>query len=203
MINKRANIVQKIAIVNTHPGENPIFVGRLAEFLVSVGAEYDVFDGYRGWNGPEMDARSVILTGVPMDVTYSLAQLETQRLVDRAFGWLRDYRRPVLGICYGHQILAYVFGGQVSSLEEAVLNARYPLALQKAEGIFSGVRELQVFAEHRDYVSLVPRDFGVLSRKNGVPYIIHHPEREMYGVQFVPEQSDEATREILRRFVVA
>jgi GMP synthase (glutamine-hydrolysing) len=135
-----------------------------------------------------------------MNVSYSLAEAETQRIIDRAFGWLRDCGRPVLGICFGHQILAHVFGGRVSTLEEPVLDARYPLVLSREGGIFSGFEELRVFAEHRDYVSAVPRGFTVLSRKNGVPYIMHDPERQMYGVQFVPEQSDDRSKEILRRF---
>lgn len=59
-----------------------------------------------------------------------------------------------------------------------------------------------MFAEHRDYVSVVPRGFTVLSRRNGIPYIMYDPEREMYGVQFVPEQSDDRTKEILKRLVL-
>jgi GMP synthase-like glutamine amidotransferase len=150
-----------------------------------------------------MSVRRIILTGVPLDVDYSLAQARTQRLVNRAFGWLRECQRPVMGICYGHQILAHVLGGRVSSLAETVLDARYPLVLIAAAGIFSGVEELKVFAEHRDYVSVVPRGFTVLSRKNGIPYIMYDSEREMYGVQFVPEQSDAQTQEILKRFALA
>ena len=192
----------KVAIVNTHPGDNPGFVGKLSDFLASVGAEHHVIEGYERPNPLEMDVRCVILTGVPMDVGYSLAQVETQRLIEQAFGWLRDYRRPVLGICYGHQILAHVLGGRVSPLGEAVVDAQYSLVLQRAEGIFSGVKELCVFTEHRDYVSLVPQGFVVVSRSNGVPYVIADPEREMYGVQFVPERSDHRTREMLRRFVL-
>jgi GMP synthase (glutamine-hydrolysing) len=193
---------EKVAIVNTHPGENPAFVGKLTEFLACVAAEHDVIDGYQGPNPLETRARCVILTGVPLNVGYSLAEPETQRLVDQAFGWLRDFWRPVLGICYGHQILAHVFGGRVSSLEQEVVEARFPLVVERAGGIFSRIEKLAVFAEHRDYVSLVPNGFRVLSRKNGVPYIIHHSEREMYGVQFVPEHSDDRTTEILRRFVL-
>jgi GMP synthase-like glutamine amidotransferase len=96
-----------------------------------------------------------------------------------------------------------LFGGQVSSLDKTVVDARYPLVLSRQGGIFSGVEELKVFAEHRDYVSVVPRGFTVLSRKNGIPYIMYDSEREMYGVQFVPEQSDAQTQEILKRFALA
>jgi GMP synthase-like glutamine amidotransferase len=192
----------KTVIVNTHPRENPVFVGKLRQFLASLEVECDSIEGYEGLNPLDSDARCFILTGVPLDVDYSLAEVQTQKLVDRTFGWLRECGRPVLGICYGHQILARVFGGQVSSLQETIVDARHPLVLSLPSGIFLGVEELKVFAEHRDYVSVVPSGFSVLSQKHGIPYIMYDPEREMYGVQFVPEQSDERTEGILERFVL-
>jgi GMP synthase (glutamine-hydrolysing) len=195
-------MTEDVLIVNTHPGENPVFVGTLREFLASLGAWQDVIDGHAELNPLERDARRFILTGVPLDVDYSLSEDRTKKLIDRNFGWLRECGRPVLGICYGHQILAHVFGGQVAPLEAAVVDERLPLILSREEGIFSGVRKLKVYAEHRDYVSVVPRGFAVLSRENGIPYIMYDPERERYGVQFVPEQSDDCTREILKRFIL-
>jgi GMP synthase (glutamine-hydrolysing) len=192
----------EVLIVNTHPGENPVFVGKLRAYLTALEAEHDVIEGYEGLNPLDSNAHCIILTGVPLDVDYSLSEDRTKKLIDRSFGWLRECGRPVLGICFGHQILAHVFGGQVSSLEETVEDARYPLVLSREGGIFSGIAELRVFAEHRDYVSVVPRGFRVLSREKGIPYIMYDPEGEMYGVQFVPEQSDARTRAILKRFVL-
>lgn len=190
-----------VAVVNTHPADNPEFVGKLTEFLVAAGVDYQVLDGYRRPSPAEIHPRCVILTGVPLDVGYSLAQPDRQRLIDRAFGWLRDCRLPVLGICYGHQILSHVFGGQVSALERPVVDPQFPLAVESREGIFRRTEKLVVYAEHRDYVSEVPKGFKVLSSKNGVPYIIYHPAKDMVGMQFVPEQSDDSAREPLRRFV--
>lgn len=119
----------RVVVVNTHPGANPEFVGKLTAFLASAGAAHDLTNGYDGPNPLEVNARRIILTGVPLDVDYSLSEDRTKKLIDRSFGWLRECGRPVLGICYGYQILAPVFGGQVSSLEETVLDARYPIVL--------------------------------------------------------------------------
>ena len=190
-----------IFIVNTHPGENPAFVEPLERFLLSLGIKPQIIAHYQDRVSFSPLPSRVFLTGVPMEVTYSLSQPETQERVERVFAWLKDCPCPVLGICFGHQILGQVFGGKVSSLEKSVVDERYPLAIEIQAGIFTKVNRLQVFAEHRDYVSRVPEGFQVLSSVGKVPYILYHPEREFYGMQFVPEQSDEGTKAILKRFV--
>lgn len=189
-----------ITIVNTHIEENPQFVNVLRKFLNTLNIDPIIIDGYT--NKPQGKNR-VILTGVPLDATYSLSERETQAIVEDTFDWLRTYSKPVLGICYGHQILAHIFGGHVAPLGKKVKDEHYPLSLETDQpgGIFSDIAQIEVFAEHRDYVAKIPPGFNVLSRKHGVPYIIYHPAREFYGLQFVPERSDQETRQILKEFV--
>lgn len=192
--------MKSITIVNTHTEDNPQFVKILKDFLSSLDIEPSIIDGYTGKPSGE---QRVILTGVPIDATYSLSERETQATIEAAFGWLRNYPQPVLGICYGHQILAHMFGGQVAPLGETVKDERYPLTVEtdQPSGIFADIEQIEVFAEHRDYVAEVPQVFNVLCRKNGIPYIIYHPQRELYGMQFVPERSDRTSQQILKEFV--
>lgn len=190
-----------VFIANNHPGENSAFVGALEGFLSSLGIEPQVVDPYQESVSFSPAPSRVILTGVPIEAEYSLSQPKTQELVDHIFGSLRTCPCPVLGICYGHQILAHIFGGEVSSLGRTILDERYPLEIKQPIGILTGVERLRVFAEHRDYVSRVPEGFQVLSQVDKVPYIMYHPGREFYGMQFVPEQSDEETKAALERFV--
>jgi GMP synthase-like glutamine amidotransferase len=191
-----------IAIVNTHPEENPFFVENMQAFLAELEISPIIVEGYEE-NPLDYKPKHIFLTGVPLSATYSLSENETQAVVEEAFGWLLQCRQPVMGICYGHQILAHIFGGSISSLGRTILDERYPLTLapDKQQGIFTGMGQLQVFAEHMDYISVVPEEFRVLCSKNDIPYIIYHPEKEFYGVQFVPELSNEMTKEALRRFV--
>jgi hypothetical protein len=48
----------------------------------------------------------------------------------------------------------------------------------------AGVGRLVVFAEHRDYVSVIPPDFRALCRVGEVLYVMVHPARAFYGVQY-------------------
>lgn len=160
-----------------------------------------------GYDGEDVLSRKVdrcLLTGVPLDVSYSLSDNETQHVIRQSFGWLRQCEQPVMGICYGHQILGYIFGGQVATLDKPIIESecRLEIAGRVEREIFGKIREMKVFVEHRDYLSKVPEGFGVIAEKGHVPYIIYNPERVMYGVQFVPEMSGDEGREILRRFLL-
>jgi len=65
--------------------------------------------------------------------------------------------------------------------------------------LFSAKTEIQVFAEHGQFISNLSENFQVLSEKNNVPDLIFHPERNSYGMQFVPEQSPIPTRKLVRQ----
>jgi GMP synthase-like glutamine amidotransferase len=194
---------ENVIVVNTHPVENPEFVGKLVSFINSIGIKPEIVEGYKDINPLDRNPSCIILTGVPMSANYSLSDTDTQIYVERAFSWLRECKCPVLGICYGHQILAQIFGGEVSSLKVMVKDQKLSLTLKTEikSGIFSGVGSLEVFAEHQDYVSKIPEGFRVLCQIGEIPYIIYHPESQMYGVQFVPEQSDKRSQEILKQFI--
>ncbi|CAN5675497.1 hypothetical protein BH24ACT21_BH24ACT21_18510 [soil metagenome] len=193
----------KVVVVNTHPDHDLVFVDGLVKRLRELGVHPRVIAGYEGENPLEEDVDRILLTGVPVEVDDSLSEAETRKVIDQHFGWLKQCESPVLGICYGHHILAHVFGGEVSTLQQLLQVEEYSLKI-RAEGakeIFGIATEMALFVEHRDYVSRVPEGSLVLAEKDQVPYAVYYPEKQMYGVQFVPELSGEAGRGILRRFV--
>jgi GMP synthase (glutamine-hydrolysing) len=196
-------VSERVVIVNTHPKENPEFVGGLIKFMNSVASQSFVVEGYDIVNPLDMNPSHIILTGVPQNTDYSLTKIDTQCLINESFGWLRECQCPVLGICFGHQILAQIFRGKVSTLKRIVRDESLTLIweMDPKSGIFSEVEQLVVFAEHKDYVSKIPEGFKVLCQFDGIPYIMIHPELEMYGLQFVPERSDESSQQVLKRFV--
>jgi GMP synthase (glutamine-hydrolysing) len=112
--------------------------------------------------------------------------------------------RPVLGICYGQQLMAHLLGGTVQKGDKG----EYGLATLELDGadapIFRGLDgPQQIWMSHRDLVAAVPAGFSVLARTETCPVAaIAETTRGLYGVQFHPEVVHTTHgKEILSNFV--
>ncbi|KFA93826.1 glutamine-hydrolyzing GMP synthase [Archangium violaceum] len=112
---------------------------------------------------------------------------------------------PVLGICYGLQLISKLLGGRVDrsahreygSAEVEVLAARGPLA-----GFKLGER-VKVLMSHGDRVDMLPPDFEAIGRSGNSPYAAAaHKSKPIYGLQFHPEVVHTPMgKEMLRAFL--
>jgi len=111
---------------------------------------------------------------------------------------------PVLGICYGQQLMAHLLGGKVLPGERG----EYGLAILELDEcrdpLFEGMGgRQQIWMSHRDSVGVLPPGFSVTGRTETCAVAaIAAPERKLYGVQFHPEVVHTARgREYLANFV--
>lgn len=101
-----------------------------------------------------------------------------------------DLGVPVLGICYGEQLMAHQLGGKVESSAEREYG---PAKLRITEniGIFSPFEpgeETSVWMSHGDRLTALPPGFRVIGKSDNAPLAaIANPERRFYGIQFHPE----------------
>jgi len=97
---------------------------------------------------------------------------------------------PVLGICYGCQLIAYTLGGEVTHAETSEYGKR-EIAIINESPIVKGVPKVSVsWMSHTDYVSRAPEGFNVIADTvaGTCPVAIMADEgRKLYGVQFHPE----------------
>ncbi len=112
---------------------------------------------------------------------------------------------PVLGICYGMQLMAHLLGGQV----ERSLKREYgpaELHILSAEDLFYGLspeKRYRVWMSHGDRIEVLPPDFISLAESENSPYAaMRHVEKPLFGVQFHPEVAHtEIGKQVLANFI--
>ena len=111
---------------------------------------------------------------------------------------------PVLGICYGMQLMSYKLGGMVEAAGEREYGVA-PLQLTEKSALFAGTPEVQdVLMSHGDRVTAIPEGFHVVGTSPNSPFAaVENTERNLYGIQFHPEvrHSVHGT-EMLRNFAL-
>ncbi len=112
---------------------------------------------------------------------------------------------PVLGICYGCQLIAYTLGGKVTHAETSEYGKREIRVLKKG-ALFKDIPEKSVsWMSHTDYVSEAPAGFEVLADTEAgtCPVAAFGDEkRNIYGVQFHPEVvHTEYGNQVLKNFL--
>ncbi len=129
-----------------------------------------------------MEPRAIILSGGPASVYAQGAPTIDPKVLDLGV--------PVLGICYGLQLIAHLLGGRV----EAARAREYGHArvvVEKAEGIFHrfAKREaLDVWMSHGDRIAALPPGFQTIGVSGNTPFCaVGNAQKRIYGVQFHPE----------------
>jgi GMP synthase (glutamine-hydrolysing) len=129
-----------------------------------------------------MEPRAIILSGGPASVYAQGAPTVDPRVFDLGV--------PILGICYGLQLIAHLLGGRV----EAARAREYGHArvvVERPEGIFHrfAKREaLDVWMSHGDRIAALPPGFQTIAVSGNTPFCaVGNAARRIYGVQFHPE----------------
>lgn len=114
-----------------------------------------------------------------------------------------DLNIPILGICYGHQLLADMAGGEVSNTGDAEYGSTSMDIVADSVLLRGMVGEQQVWMSHRDQVTRTPDGFTSVASTSGARVAaMESPERRIYGVQFHPEVvHTPGGSEILKRFL--
>ncbi len=113
---------------------------------------------------------------------------------------------PVLGICYGLQLIAYLLGGRVSPSTEREYG-RALLEITDCSSLFTGFRKGErntVWMSHGDRVEELPPGFSTTARTDNCEFAaVENREKGIYGVQFHPEVAHtERGMDVLNNFLV-
>jgi GMP synthase (glutamine-hydrolysing) len=110
---------------------------------------------------------------------------------------------PILGLCYGHQLIAHIFKGKVRRGTKREYGITYA-AVDKPVGVLKGLsRREKVWMSHGDIVYWLPEDFEVLAHTENCPIAaFRHKKKVIYCLQWHPEVvHTESGMEMLKNFI--
>ena len=113
-------------------------------------------------------------------------------------------RLPVLGICYGAQLMAHELGGSVQLTPKREYGPA-TVVIGEDDGLFSGLDRTQpVWMSHADTITKLPEGFRATAQSDSSPFAgLVDQRRRLYGIQFHPEVAHTPRgRDVLRNFVV-
>jgi GMP synthase (glutamine-hydrolysing) len=145
--------------------------------------------------GENLNVKGMILSGGPSSVYEANAPRLNPQILQMGL--------PILGLCYGHQIIAQLSKGKVDS----ACCKEYGTAevvIDKAVGVLKGLgKKEKVWMSHGDTVSNMPSDFEVLAHTENCPVAaFRHKQKPIYGLQWHPEViHTENGAKMLRNFI--
>jgi len=138
--------------------------------------------------------KGIILSGGPASVYASDAYFCDEKIF--------KLKVPILGVCYGMQLIAHVFGAQVAPASHKEYG-KAELSVTKTHPLFTDTPEKQiVWMSHSDIVKNLPNGFEAIATSENSPYCVFGDEkRKFYALQFHPEvQHSEFGTQILKNF---
>ena len=127
--------------------------------------------------------RGIILSGGPLNV-YQINKYSFDKKII-------NLNIPILGICFGHQILSKLNGGRVKQSkhrEFGLANIYKKSESLLTKNFFNKKKSKRVWMSHADQVSKLPRDFKVVASSTNSKFaIVENKQKKFYGIQFHPE----------------
>ena len=156
------------------------FGGQYAHLIANrvrrLGVYSEIFDGQTPAEKLK-DYKGIILSGGPQSV-YGYDAIHCDKKI-------LDLNVPLLGICYGHQLLAYIQGGEVVNVSEREYGPS-ALDIKKSEGIFKNIYgKKTVWMSHGDTIAKLPDNYEIIASTSDCEYAaIANFKKNYYGTQF-------------------
>ncbi len=189
---------QRLLIIDFGSQVTQLIARRLRE--LNVYCEIHPFHTVTDQTLRDMAPQAIILSGGPASVTQEGSPRAPQAVFDLGV--------PVLGICYGQQVMMVQLGGKVEGGHHAEYGRAFitPAPGHREDGIFAGLFENgreEVWMSHGDRVTQLAPGFEVIGTSPNAPMaMIADTSRHFYGVQFHPEVHHTPNgRKMLENFV--
>jgi GMP synthase (glutamine-hydrolysing) len=142
----------------------------------------------------KLEPKGIVLSGGPSSVYLEGSPKPDKKIFEMGI--------PVLGICYGHQLIVDEFNGKIKRFD----NREYgyaDLVIDDNSDLFTGInKKIKCWMSHADAAENIPNNFEILAHtENSHSAAIANRDKKFYGIQFHPEVSHtEEGNRILRNF---
>jgi GMP synthase (glutamine-hydrolysing) len=158
------------------------FGGQYNQLIARRVREANVYSEVVSWRTPiekikEKNPKGIIFTGGPNSVYADNAPTLAKEIFELGV--------PVLGICYGMQLMAHLLGGAVKRADQREYG-KIVLNLEKPSDLFEKVEDGSIcWMSHFDYVEKAPEGFDVIATTENCPVAgMQNVEKGLYGIQF-------------------
>jgi len=177
---KRHSIFDKILILD--------FGSQYTQLIARRVRECQIYSEIQPYDFPlektrALSPKGIILSGGPASVYEKGAPRCDPRLLEMGI--------PILGICYGMQLIAYLLGGMVTHSKKREYGKAI-LTCDRIGKLFQGVgrkgTQMEVWMSHGDQIRRLPPGFEGIAHSGNTPFaVMEHPGKKIYGLQFHPE----------------
>ncbi|MES2589254.1 MAG: gamma-glutamyl-gamma-aminobutyrate hydrolase family protein [Bacteroidota bacterium] len=137
----------------------------------------------------------IIISGAPILIT----EVDTEKYLS-TFSWIKNHEKPILGICFGHQMIGLLHGAFASRQKE---DRDWQTIEQCNEStLFDKLaNEFEMMEDHCECIS-IPSHFNLIASSDAcVNEAMQHETKQIFGVQFHPEVSGNHGYLLLENFV--
>jgi GMP synthase (glutamine-hydrolysing) len=181
-----------ITIINFGSTKTPL----IAEMVQGCGADCNITK----WDDVDKkilkQSSGIIFSGSPTMFT----EVDHQPYIDR-FSFIKDGHIPVLGICFGHQLMGILHDAKIFRGNE--VRTRNDIHILKEDQLFAGLCPNTTMKEdHTEGITLPPGFIHLATSSSYIVEGMRHPQLPLWGVQFHPEVSEENGKKLIGNFVV-
>lgn len=178
--------MRKIAIVRNDKGYLGEYISnRMTQLLQGRSIIIDAWKGFpqdmEAWVSSN-NVIGVILCGALTSVNKNDEWMKEEL---KFAGRLIDLRLPILGICFGQQIIGKFFGVNIE--RKAKKSGLVEMKITKEDGLFEGIANLRMPVSHSEQLSMLPEGFELLATSDYCKVqAMKLRDRDVYGIQFHP-----------------